>query len=209
MRAKQRYLVGLLSHSLSPTLYDFFLYFTHLVPGNVSEVTVACVCMGEGKGRREGQILQQDKQLSCIKAFLLYWTDIVERDRRHREQAKISNYTLETSLKNCNPRLPILVRDLQINMPKVAITSGLGNCAYNAPDPNAYPCRWWAHRVAAPYCFFGLCPAKPHGSTPGHQMLAGELLSQIWLQGRALVSLFWTRCCSSYLADSYRVCESL
>ncbi|KAK0136904.1 hypothetical protein N1851_026926 [Merluccius polli] len=59
-----------------------------------------------------------------------------------------------------------------------------------APNPNAYPYRWWANRAAAPCCFFGLCLAEPHGSRPSHQTLAGELPSQVWLQEGAPVSLF-------------------
>lgn len=35
------------------------------------------------------------------------------------------------------------------------------------PEPNAYPCGYWVHRVAAPCCFFRLSQTWPHGLRPG------------------------------------------
>ena len=49
----------------------------------------------------------------------------------------------------------------------------------------------------APRCLFGLGLAGPRGSRPGHQTLANELPSQVWLQKGAPDSLVWARWHSS------------
>jgi len=44
-----------------------------------------------------------------------------------------------------------------------------------------------------PRSLFGLGPAEPRGSRPGHQTLADELPSRVLLQKGALVSLVQAR----------------
>lgn len=52
-------------------------------------------------------------------------------------------------------------------------------------------------------------PMPIPGSRPWPPDAYDQLPFQVWLQEGALVSLFQARCCSSILADSYEVCESL
>lgn len=56
-----------------------------------------------------------------------------------------------------------------------------------APDPNAYPCKWWAHWTGS-QSFTGLHHTVSHGIRPGWNTLDGDLLtSSVWLQKQAPV----------------------
>jgi len=43
--------------------------------------------------------------------------------------------------------------------------------------------------VAALSHFFGLSPTRPHKRRPGHQMLADELPSWVWLRDRVPIGV--------------------
>lgn len=44
------------------------------------------------------------------------------------------------------------------------VTTFACRSAHNAANPNAYPCEWLAHRVAAPRCSVKMCLTEPHRS---------------------------------------------